>query len=117
MFWNRNRIDNKMIGSLRPTSKAALKQQCLLISKGDLEQASKLYEFMIKDMEELPMFDLEKPTTFQQIKDGASQTFSWINENQETIMNWAGFIREMFGKGGNSNMPIASSNPISPINQ
>ena len=104
-----------MIHNLRPTSKAALKQQCLLISKGDLEQASKLYDFMIKDMEELPMFDVAPPTTMQQLKDGAVQTFSWINENQDTIINWVGLIKDLFGKGGGTPSAPASQ-AIPPIN-
>ena len=58
-----------MIQNIRPTSKAALKMQCLYSCGGDIDKAAKLYEFMIKDMENLPMFDVQQPTTMQQIKD------------------------------------------------
>ena len=48
MFW-KNKINKGMIPNLRPTSKAALKQQCLLIANGDIDKAIKLYDFMIKN--------------------------------------------------------------------
>ena len=116
MFWNKNKIDTKMIQAIRPTSKASLKQQCLLISKGDLDQATKLYDFYIKDMEDLPNFDLVQPTTMQQARTMVVDTFKWANDNQEQIMNWVGFIKNLFGKNGGTNITVASQ-PLPPINK
>lgn len=104
-----------MIQHLRPTSKAALKQQCLLISNGDVDKAIKLYDFMIKDMEDLPMFDVPQPTTLQQVKDGAMGTMAWLNENKNDILDWVGIIRGMFGKGGGGGSPQGGA-PLPPIN-
>lgn len=105
-----------MIANIRPTSKAALKQQCLLIAKGDVDQAIKLYDFMIKDMEDLPMFDNIPPSTMQQIKDGAMQTFSWLNQNQDTVMNWFGMIKGIFNSpGSNAVHNTVPSVPIQPL--
>ena len=106
-----------MIANIRPSSKVALKMQCLAASKYDVDAAEKLYNFLAKDLEDLPTFDIVPPTTMQQIKDGAVQTFGWINQNQDTIMNWIGVIKDMFGKGGNgNNMPPTQAAPIPSIN-
>lgn len=102
-----------MIPNIHPTSKVALKQQCLLISKGDLELAAKLYDFMIKDMDDLPTFDVQPPTTMQQVKDTIGQSFGWFKENQNEIIQGIEWVRSMFGKGGN--IP-PSGTPIPPIN-
>lgn len=110
-MFHKNRIKKEMLQHLRPTSKASLKQQCLLLSNGDIDKAERLYDFMTKDMPDLPMYDPVQPTTMQQVKQTAVETFGWINENQETIMNWVGIIRNLFGKGGTP--PQA---PLPPIN-
>ena len=43
-----------MVGMIKPTSKAALKQQCLFLSNLDVEKAERMYDFLIKDMEDIP---------------------------------------------------------------
>ena len=103
-----------MIRAISPTSKASLKMQCLLVSNGDIDKAERLYDFMAKDMADLPMFDPIQPTTLQQVKNTASETFNWINSNQETIMNWIGMVRGLFGKA--TPTPTAPAAPLPPIN-
>ena len=103
-----------MIPNLRPTSKASLKMQCLLTCNGDLDKAAKLYDFMIKDMEDLPMFDVQPPTAMQQVKETIGQSMGWLKENQNEIMQGIEWIRSMFGKGGG--MPPSGATPIPPIN-
>ena len=115
MFWNRNKIDMEQIPHLIPTSKASLKQQCLLLSNGDIDKAEKLYSYMIKDMDELPIFDPVRPTTMQQIKDTANSTFTWIKENKDDIIGWVDFFRGMFSKGGGGAAPTGGT-PLPPIN-
>ena len=106
-----------MIANIRPTSKVTLKMQCLAAAKYNVDEASKLYDFLCRDLNDLPTFDVMPPSTMQQIKDGAVQTFGWINQNQDTIMNWIGVIKDMFGKGGNgNNMPPTQAAPIPSIN-
>lgn len=113
MFWNRTRIRKNMIPQIRPTSKVALKQQSLMLANGDIEKASKIYDFYIKDMEELPMFDEIHPTPLQQVKDGAIGAMSWLNENKNDILDWVGIIRGIFNKGGSVSQ---SGTPLPPIN-
>lgn len=112
-MWNRIKIKKDMIPMINPTSKVALKQQCLLMANGDIEKAEKIYAFLIKDMENLPMFDIPQPTKMQQAKDIIAQSWNWINDNQDNISNWIGIIKSLFSKnqGGTPNTPIP------PINQ
>ena len=117
MFFKRNKIKKDMIQNIRPTSKVALKMSCLYTCNGDVDKAERLYAFLIKDMEDLPTFDVQKPTAMQQFKDGAVQTIGWINQNQDTIMNWIGVIKDMFGKGGKGNAIPPTAAPIPSINQ
>ena len=115
MFFNRTKIKKDMIPNIRPTSKAALKISCLYASNGDVDKAAKLYEYMSKDMDDLPTFEAPQPSAIQQIKDGAAQTFSWLNENQDTIMNWVGFFKNMLNKGGAAAIE-PTGNALPPIN-
>ena len=117
MFFRRNKIKKDMIQNIRPTSKIALKMSCLYTCNGDVDDAEKLYKFLSDGLEDLPTFDVQQPTTMQQIKDGAVQTFAWLNDNQETIMNWVGMIKQMFNKGGGATSTPTASAPIPPINQ
>lgn len=120
MFWNRKlKIKTEMIQAIRPTSKATLKMQCLMVCNGDVEKAKQLYDFYIEDMKDLPMFDIPVPTTLQQVKETAAQTFTWLNENQEQLMNWAGLFRQMFSKSGQAvaqSAAQAAATPVPPIN-
>ena len=113
MFWNRNKINRKMIDQIRPTSKASLKAQCLKTCDGDIDKAEKLYAFMIRDMEDLPMFDILPPSTFSQVKESVAGSFNWIKENQADIMQGIQMIRALFGKGGG--FPPAGSAPQVPV--
>lgn len=119
MFWNRKlKIKTEMIQAIRPTSKATLKMQCLMVCNGDVEKAKQLYDFYIEDMKELPLFDAPVPTTLQQVKETAAQTFNWLNENQDQLLNWAGLFRQIFSKSGQAATQGATQavTPIPPIN-
>lgn len=116
MFFKRNKIKKDMIQNIRPTSKVALKMSCLYTCNGDVDKAERLYKFLSDGLEDLPTFDAVQPTTMQQIKDGAVQTFGWINQNQDTIMNWIGIVRDMLGKGNKGSGVSAPTTPIQSIN-
>ena len=115
MFWKKNKIDKNKIMNIIPSSKISLKQQCLIVSKGDLELATKMYDYFSKDIEDLPTYDIIPPTTMQQVKDGAIQTLSWLNQNQDQVMNWIGIVKQMFGKGGNNGGIPPTQAPIQPL--
>ena len=86
-----------MIRALRPTSKATLKMQCLIICKANIDEATRLYDFFAKDMPELPDFDPAPQTWVDNTKDVASSFFGWIKENQGTIAQGYEFVRAMTG--------------------
>ena len=121
LFKRRFKIDKEMIPRLYPTSKVGLKQMCLLSANGDLEKAQKLYDYMIKDLDELPMFDPVQPTAVQQVKQGVNETFSFVKENQNEIMTVIELVKGLFSKGGGTPAAGASAipahvSPIPPIN-
>ena len=99
-----------MIGELRPTSKASMKQICLLAADGDLDKASKLYDYMIKGMEDLPMFDIPRPSTIEQVKNGISDTWQWFTQNEDQVMGIVDMIKGVMNKGGgNGGVPTATT--------
>lgn len=104
-----------MIPKIIPMSKMDLKQMCLISAKGDIENAERLYDFMIKDMEELPAFTPIRPSAIEQIKNGVSDTFQWVNENQDGIAKWIGFLKSMFNKNGGGNVPPEASASVTPL--
>ena len=117
MFHRKTKIKKSMIPNIVPTSKAALKQICLITAEGDLDKAQKLYDYMIKDMDDLPLFDIPRPSTMQQIKEGANNIWTWVSQNEEQIMGMVGVIKNMFNKGGGQISIPGDSQPIPPINQ
>ena len=106
----------KMIETIVPTSKVALKQQCILASQGDVEKAERLYNFYIKDLEDLPMFDPVQPTAMENFKTTASGIFSFIKNNREELMQGATLIRGIFSKDGLPIVPPAVTESLPPIN-
>lgn len=107
----------KVLPNLNISSKASLKQFCLLATKCDVEQAEKLYTFLMKDMDELPMFDPVKPTTMQSIKATATDVLSFFKENGNEIQQGVALIRGMFGKGTMSVGEVPPvTEPLPPIN-
>lgn len=109
-----------MIQALRPTSKATLKMQCLIICKADIDEANKLYDFFAKDMPDLPDFDPAPKTWVDNTKNVATSAMSWLKENQGTLAQIYDFVRTIVV---NREMPtintgegIASS-PLPPINE
>lgn len=109
-----------MIQDFQPTSKLALKRMCLSSAKGDLDKAMKLYDFMAKDMDELPMFDPTKPTIMQQVKNGANDTFQWLNQNADQIFLWVDVIQSLIlGRRRNvtSDNNTVKPQPIKDINK
>lgn len=105
-----------MINNLVPTSKVSLKMSCLHSCNGDIEKAERLYQYLIEGIEDLPTFDPIRPTTMEQAKSLLSDGFTWVKDNQDTIINWVSFFKDTFGKGGGAG-DIPTTNAIPPINR
>lgn len=97
-----------------PTSKVTLKTTCIQACGGDIELATKLYDFYVKDLKNLPDFDAVKPTVFQQAKEMIGGTLSWVDNNQDKIMGYYNLFQMI--RGGQPiitpSAPIADVPPI-----
>ena len=105
-----------MISGIKPTSKSALKMQCLIISRGDIDEAERMYDFFAKDMTDLPDYDPVQPTMMENVKDNALGIYQFIKDNRDDIAQGVDFIRSMFSKNGT----VLTENEVAtlpPINQ
>lgn len=78
-----------------PTSKMSLKASCMRACDNDIDKATKLYEFFASDIENLPDFDMPKPTTYEQVKGIAGEIFGWVDQNQDKIVGAYNFIQSI----------------------
>jgi len=89
-----------MIQAIRPTSKATLKMQCLMVCKGDLDEAMKLYEYFAKDMPELPDYDQPAPTWQQNTAATVNGIMDWLKNNGSTIQQAYSFVQQVIANKG-----------------
>lgn len=123
--WFRSRQKQlEMIQALRPTSKATLKMQCLIICKADIGEAEKLYDFFAKDMPDLPDFDPAPQTWMDNTKDMANGIVGWLGSNKDTLVQAYDFIRGITGNRlpplslpMDATVPEAEATPLPPINK
>lgn len=90
----------EMIGMIKPTSKAALKQQCLFLANLDVEKAERMYDFLIKDMEEIPAVETASKSFVQNFGEQASGVLGWFRDNQDVLSQGVNLIRGIIGKKG-----------------
>jgi len=104
----------EMVGMIRPTSKAALKQQCLFLSNLDVEKAEKMYDFLIKDMEEIPAVEPASQSFLQNFGTQANGVVAWLRENKDVLGQGVDFVRGLLAsrKGG----PVPVADPLPNIN-
>ena len=72
-----------------------LKMTCIRACNNDVAKAAELYEFLIKDIESLPDFDVKSPSTFEQIKGVAGDIFGWVDQNQDKLIGAYNFIQNL----------------------
>lgn len=102
----------EMVGMIKPTSKAALKQQCLFLSNLDVEKAERMYDFLIKDMEDIPAVEAASKSFVKNFGEQASGVLVWFRENQDVLSQGVNLIRGIIGKKGAAPVP-----PLPPINE
>lgn len=103
----------EMVGLINPTSKAALKQQCLILSNLDVAKAEKMYDFLVKDMEELPALEPASRSFLQSFGDQANGVLGWMRENKDVLGQGVDLIRGLIGRKGGA---PAAAEPLPPIN-
>lgn len=102
-----------MISAIKPTSKASLKLQCMIIARGNVDEADKLYDFFAKDMTELPDYDPVQPTLMESVKGNAVSFYQFVKENKEDIAQGIDFLRSMLGRSGGT---AETTEALPPIN-
>ena len=105
---------------IRPTSKASLKMQCLMVCKGDIEESEKLYDYFAKDMPELPDYDPVPQTWQQNTAQTVNGIMAWLKENQGTLAQAYDFIQGIIRNKGAlppAGEPSGTVTPLPPINQ
>ena len=95
---------------IKPTSKYELKQSCLMLSNLNIEKAEKMYDFMVKGMEDIPAVPPEQKSFLDNFKAQSGEIFGWLRENEDVLTRGAGFIKGLFSKK-------APAEPLPPINQ
>lgn len=105
----------EMIGMIRPTSKAALKQQCLFLANLDVEKAEKMYDFLIKGMEDIPAVEAASKSFVQNLGEQASGVLGWFRENQDIIGQGVDIIKGIIA--GRKGSPAPPAVPLPPINE
>ena len=104
---NKKRLE--MISAMRPTSKATLKMQCLMVCKGNIDEALKLYDFFARDMPNLPDFDPVPPTWQQNTAQTINSIMAWMKENSGTIQQAYSMVQQIIANKGV--LPIAPEAP------
>ena len=100
MWFGNKRKRLEMISAMRPTSKATLKMQCLMVCKGDIDEALKLYDFFAKDMPDLPDFDRPAPTWQQNTADTVNGVMNWLKDNGPSIQQAYQFVQQVIQNRG-----------------
>jgi hypothetical protein len=102
MFWKK-KLDPTMLDI---TSKMGLKVSCLKACDNNVDEALKLFNYMMEGVTQIPDFPTVPPTTFEQIKRGAGDLFSWVKQNRDDIFQAWQFVKTM--RQGNA--------PVEPTN-
>lgn len=90
----------EMVGMLKPTSKAALKQQCLMLCNLDIDRAERMYDFLIKDIEDIPAIEPDQKSFIQNVGDSANSILEWFQKNKDILSQGVDLIRGFTNKGG-----------------
>lgn len=103
----------ELVGMINPTSKAALKSQSLVLSNMDVEKAERMYDFLVKDMKELPDVDPIPKSFMQNVGIQANGVVSWLKENKDFVKEGVDFVRGIIAsRNGGEAAAAAESLPI-----
>lgn len=110
------------MANIIPTSKFDLRMQCIAISKGNMDEAERMYKFLAEGLN-IPDVTPPAPTVMQQIKDTAGSLFGFIKENQGDFVQAYNYIQSIRNGAAIQTPGIAEAAsaagelpPLSPIN-
>ena len=115
-MFNQKKRQERLIEKLnmiKPTSKAELKRQCLYLSNLDVDKAEKMYNFLVKDMENIPDVEPTAKPFLQNFGEQANGVIGWFRENQDMLKDGVNFIMGILSRKGGT---VPPSTPLPPIN-
>ena len=115
VMFNRKKREQRLrerIAMIKPTSKEALKAQCLTLCRLDVAKAEKMYEFLIRDIKDIPDVEPASKTFLQNVGDQANGIMGWLRDNQDMLSQGVDFIKGLIA--GRKGTPPAA--PLPPIN-
>lgn len=123
-WFSNNKKKLEMLQAIRPSSKATLKIQCLMLCNGKVDEAEKLYEYFAKDMPDLPDYDAPVPTWLDNTKDVANGIVSWLGNNKDSLAQAYEILRGITGNRlpplfatATDAAPSGVTPPLPPINK
>ena len=114
-MFNRKKQEQRLrerIAMIRPTSKSALKRECLYLCNLNVEKADKMYDFLVKGMDGIPDVEPETKPFIQNLGEQASGIIGWLRENQDMLGQGVDFIKGIIA----SRKGAPSATPLPPIN-
>ena len=116
MFWRKKKDQRirEQLAMIKPTSKSALKRECLYLCNLNVEKAEKMYDFLVKDMEGIPDVEPAARSFMQNFGEQASGVFGWFRENQDMIGQAVDFVKGIVSRKGGT--PVPPATPLPPIN-
>lgn len=108
-MFGRPKIDMTLI---QTTSKDTLKRTALFACGGDVKQAEEIYNFFVKDMPNMPDYDVAPPSFMDQAKSTIGSVLGWVDENQDKLVGYWNIIKQMRGGGTISSAAPSNLPPI-----
>ena len=102
------------IAMIKPTSKEALKRECLYLSNLDVDKAERMYDFLVKDMEHIPDVEPASKPFIQNFGEQANGVMGWLRENKDMLGQAVDFFKGIISS--RKGAPIPPSTPLPPIN-
>ena len=111
MLFNRKEFHNMEM--IRTTSKDALKRSLMQMYQGDVATMERMYDFYMKDMQNVPDFDPVAPSMLQQAKTTIGDLFGWADANQEKLVGAYNLFRAL--KRGEPIRAVSASAPVADV--
>lgn len=96
------------------TSKMSLKASCIRACNNDVEKAERLYDYFIKDIKDIPDFDVKPPSAMEQIRNITGDVFGWVEKNQGKLIDAYNLFQSIRG-GQPINIPTGPVEGVPPI--
>lgn len=83
-----------------------------MLSNLDIKKANEMYDFLIKDMEDLPSVEPASKSFIERFGTQANGVLDWVRQNQDVLSQGFELIKGFMGK-----KQIVPGDPLPPINE